>query len=84
MYLPLPQLFLKLEHSLVVVVAIVKRCHAARHSEVKKSKDDRAHRDDRRTIDSSASAQRKFRFAYGAIRKTREFCGDHNRDSSSF
>lgn len=40
-YLPLPQLLLKLEHPPVIVVSIVKRCHAARHSEVKKSKDDR-------------------------------------------
>lgn len=54
-YLPLPQLLLKLEHPLVIVVAVVKRCHAARHSEVKKSKDDRARRVGRRTIDLNAS-----------------------------
>lgn len=74
-YLPLPQLLLKLEHPLVIVVAVVKRCHAARHSEVKKSKDDRACR-------FKWLARRGF--AYGAIRKTAGPCGADNRDSSNF
>lgn len=36
-HLPLPQLFLKLEHPLIIIVIVVKRCHAARHSKVKEA-----------------------------------------------
>lgn len=59
-YLPLSQFLLKLEHPLIIIMIVVKRCHAARHSKVKKTQKQSSgvSRGSRYTIDSNLRRER--------------------------